>query len=484
MITRFSPKRVAFIQNITEQLLGYMHMASFLQQHNHECSVFVDNFEKNIFKKLKEYRPDILGFSCITGNLRWGLNLIREYKKYNSKCLTILGGPHPTYFPYVAKEEGVDAICIGESEQAILEICDKYDGDIESIYDLQNICTYRNGEFKENSLRQLIENLNSLPFPDRSLYDNYTYFNKLTTFPVMVSRGCPFDCTYCYNHSFKRIYSGRGMVMRFRSIENVLAELTLLLKKYKNLKYFVFQDSTFNANNKWLVDFLGEYKKNINIPFFCHIRVDITTEEQIDALAMANCRVVGFGIEGGSYRLRKEILKRNMTEDLIINIAKKIKERKIILCTANIFGLPTETLEESYNLIKINQIIRTDTIASTVFQPYPGTELGNFALKKGLVNETDFDGMHNYYHHSILNQDNIKLQERLQKMAFYFIKYPKFTLLWDFLLKKAPFQMLHFLFLVSLVINVKKNYGYSLGGILSYCKFNFNLFLINKRIAS
>ncbi|MEW5758328.1 MAG: radical SAM protein [Candidatus Omnitrophota bacterium] len=471
--------KVAFIQNLTEQLQGYMFLSSSLKTHGHVSEIFVDNFEKNIVDGLKRFSPDVLGFYCVTGNLNWGLSLMREYKKYNPRCLTLLGGPHPTFFPEVVFEQGIDAISMGESENAIVELCEKYNGTVESIYDLNNICILKNRVLHKNPLSPLIANLDSLPTPDRSIYDKYRYFTNLETMSVMASRGCPFNCNYCYSHKLKDMYKDLGKFVRFRSPLNIIAELKELIKRYRRLRYIIFADSTLNTNNQWLLDFLTVYKNNINLPFTCYLRVDITTSEQIDALADANCRTITFGIEAGSYRLRKEILKRDMKDEVIINIAKKIKERKIILATGNMFGLPTETLDETLGLIHLNQRIKADIVSSTIFTPYPGTELERIAKEKGLLGEIDYNNLQSYYHHSVLKQKDIRMQERIQKIAVYFVWYPKLSFFWKFLVIRSPFCILHLMFLLSLAATVKKAFGYSFLGVIRYGALNFNIFSKN-----
>ncbi len=473
-------KKVAFIQNITEQLFGYMHLSSFLKKEGHLCDVFVDNLESDLLARLKDFHPDILGFYCVTGNLDWGVKIFRQYKEINPKCLTIVGGPHPTYLPSCISTDGIDAASLGESENSMLDVCRKFDGSIESIANIDNLCTIKDGDLVRNPLRPLIPDLDSLPLPDRGMYYKYRFFQQQNSIPVMCSRGCPFSCTYCYSFMIKKMYQGLGKYLRFRSPENILSEIEDIRNRYKKIDFIHFDDSTLNADRKWLEDFLRAYRKNCNLPFFCQIRADLADEKQIDLLREAKCEVIAFGIEAGSYRLRKEILKRDMTDEQIIKIAMRIRKNGIKLCTGNIFGLPTETLDETYKLIELNQRIKPDRIASHIFQPYPGTELGKLAMEKGLIRDYDLANLNNYYYRSVLTQEHIGEQERLHKLLYYFAKFPRLTFVWKALIKKAPFSLLYFMFLVGLIVTYKANMGYLWGRMIRYGRLNFRVFSLIK----
>jgi anaerobic magnesium-protoporphyrin IX monomethyl ester cyclase len=478
-------KKIAFIQNISEQLFAYMHFSSYLKPHGFSCEVFLDNYEKDLIGALKKYNPDILGFQCLTGNLHFGQPILAEYKKYNPKCLTLVGGPHPTYIHSLVSEEGIDALCVGESEGALLDICNQYDGTLDSIRHIPNVCTFDGEKIINNPARNVVDDLDTIPEPDRDLYDKYPYFENLNTVAIFCSRGCPFECTYCYAEGLKQMYKGKGNYARFRGPECIINELKTIVSKYPNLTFLNFADSVINGNPKWLTRFLKAYRENFDLPFFCHIRPDTTSDKQIDELAAANCGHIAFGVEAGSYRLRKDVLKRNITDEQMISVAKRIKAHGIKLCTANILGLPTETLEESYMLVELNKKIQPDVLGISLWQPYPGTEATDFALDNKLMNPVNFDNIRNFYSYSVLvYQKDIKVQERLHKVFFWLVRYPKLTPLWNCLMKYAPYNALYILMLFGLTISYKQQVGYSVVGIVKLIAGNFNMFaktLFHKR---
>jgi anaerobic magnesium-protoporphyrin IX monomethyl ester cyclase len=478
-------KKVALIQNISEQLFAYMHFSSYLKPYGHSCEVFLENYENDMMTALKEYDPDIIGFQCLTGNLHFGEPILREYKKYNPNCLTVMGGAHPTYIPSVACKEGIDAAVTGEAEGAFLDICNQWDGKLDSIRKIENVCTYDGDKLIKNPERNVVNDLDTLPIPDRDLYDKYPYFKDLNTIAIFCSRGCPFECTYCYAEGLKQMYKGKGNYARFRSPKNVIEELNAIVKKYPKLTFINFADSVINGNPKWVTRFMKAYKENFDIPFFCHIRPDTTTEKQIKELAEANCRNITFGVEAGSYRLRRDVLKRNISDEQMISVAKTIREYGIKLCTGNILGLPTETLEESYMLVELSKKIKPDVMSTTIWQPYPGTEAMDYALERDLMDPVDFDNIRNWFSYSVLvRQKDIDKQERLHKVFYYMVKHPRLTPLWNWSMNNAPYKMLYILMLAGLTISYKQQAGYSMLGILKLIYGNFNMFaktLFHKR---
>jgi radical SAM superfamily enzyme YgiQ (UPF0313 family) len=477
-------KKVAFIQNITNQLFNVMALSAHLKQHGHACDVFVSNFEHNILKRLKDYDPDVLAYSCVTGNMDFGLDLFRRYKRHNQKVLTVMGGPHPTFEPQCVLEDGIDAIVIGEGEGAMLDLCERWDGCQASILDIENLAVACKGELKRNPLRPLIENLDALPYADRDIYDKYVYFRSLNNLSMIASRGCPFNCTYCYSHQLKMLYNRLGRFVRFRSPEHVIGEVRQLIAKYPHLDFIGFDDSTFNSQHAWLLDFLQKYKETCRVPFFCTMRADIANEEQVRMLAEAGCTAVFFAIEAGSYRLRKEILRRDMTDEQIITTAGWIRKYGMKLTVANLLGVPTETEEETWQLVELNMKIHPDRMGSQIFQPYPGTDLGKLSLQLGLIDSIDVNKLGHYYYKSVLNQPGIRLQERVHKLMYYFARWPRLAFLWKILIKYAPFDFLYLMFLVGLVDCFKHNSGFYWYRFIYYGIINvkaFSIFKIGQR---
>lgn len=414
--------KIAFVQNMFFEYLGVMYMSSMLKKEGHAVEIFIvsGNGDSEI-KKILLYSPDLIGFSCTTGIHKWALEYAEKIKKFcNAKI--IFGGPHPTYFPEIINQGPVDIICRGEGELAILELANKINIQ-ESLVNTLNCWFKIDGAVKKNDQRLLVEDLDTLPFPDRELYlKKYPVLNKSQKV-FLGGRGCPFNCTFCFNHSFKELYKGKGRIVRQRSVDSLLKEIKEVREKY-NIRTVYMQDDTFILNKEWAIEFAKKYKKEIGLPFICLIRADLADEEIIEQLSSAGCKTVFFGIETGSEERRNLLLGKKVTDKQIRFTAALLKKHKIKFRTYNILGLPGETIEDALKTIKLNADIRTNYPWCSIFYPYPGTELTRYAKENNF-----FEDSVDTAHHSFFKDSNIKLQHKreivnLQRLFFYGVKFP------------------------------------------------------------
>ena len=244
----------------------------------HECDVLINSLEKGVIKKLKKANPDVVAFSAITGGHKWCLETARKVKAA-IKCKTIFGGPHATHFPDIIKYPQVDYVCRGEGEYALLDLADrmKRNGRTDNI---MNIWCKKDGKIIKNSLRPLIPDLNELPFSDRGVYYKYGKIRLDPQKRFMTTRGCPYNCTFCFNHALMELYKDKGKYVRRRSVQNVIDEILQVKKKY-SIKTVYFEDDTFILDRKWINEFLEEYRKKVNTPFICLIRANLVDEELV-----------------------------------------------------------------------------------------------------------------------------------------------------------------------------------------------------------
>lgn len=140
-----------------------------------------------------------------------------------------------------------------------------------------------------NQVRYLIEDLNTLPFPDRSVY--YQRYDFLKNYPAkhfMSGRGCPFGCSFCFNHQLLKIYHNKGRYVRRKSPGYFISEIEEVKKRY-GFKVAIFDDDIFAVNAGWLNDFIPAFRKRVGVPFACCIRVDVISEEIIKLLKEGGC---------------------------------------------------------------------------------------------------------------------------------------------------------------------------------------------------
>lgn len=415
--------RILFIRTYDfYEPIGIMILSAILKKHGHYCELLDLKFEKNIIKSIKEIKPNIIAYSIFSNDWEKYVILNKKIKKDYS-CFSIFGGPHATFAPEIIEEEGIDAVCVGEGEYAILELANalKNNNDYSKI---KNLHIKINGEIFKNEVRELIHDLDSIPFPDRELINKYNHYRKRSRVRTIASRGCPYDCTYCFNHSYKKIYDGKGPFLRIRSPQNVIDELKLLKEQYKP-KNCEFHDDTFILNKMWTFEFLELYiKENINIPFEINARVNLITDELVKKLKEAGCYSIQFGIEAGNDIIRNKILKRNITKDQIINAAEIIRKYNIRINAFNLLGLPGETIENAMETINLNIKCKVSYALSTVWQPYPGPELTKYAIDNGYLNTNPDISSSFFYGNSYLKTPNAKKLARLQFLFSYTVKFP------------------------------------------------------------
>lgn len=416
--------KILFIQNIWTDLLGVMGISSFLKSNGHESKIIIEVDNKKIMDEIRCFSPQIVGFSCMTGMHAWALEAAKAIKENAKNVFVVFGGPHSTLYPKTIESPVIDGICLGEGEYPVCELANAIDNKT-SYTEIPNLWVKNNKAIFRNETRPLIGDLDKLPFPDRAHYKRYNYLRKNTMAFFMAGRGCPYDCAFCFNRSISKMQQGK--YIRHRSPRNLIGEIAEYRREYP-LKRIHFHDDTFILDKNWLFDFLSIYRDQVRIPFCCCIRADLVNEEIIRTLKDSYCDLVSFGIEHGNEAIRKNLLKKNVTNQQIINTAHLLKKYKIGFKTFNMIGLPTETLEDAYETVTLNQKIQPDYPWCSIFTPYPGTDLGNFAIKNNFVAQ-DFDVdkiPQSYLEKSLIIQGNISQLVNLQKFFYAAVKLPFF----------------------------------------------------------
>ena len=418
--------------------IGIMALSAFLKQNGHKCDFLDLALEKDYLNKIQKIRPDIIAYSITTGKHTFYQRINNELKKRLS-FFSIFGGPHATFFPEFVEQEGVDAICRGEGEYPLLELTEKLESGNEYLY-IQNLWVKHNGNIYRNEVRPLIKDLDSLPFPDRGLFDRYDRYKKLRRRMVLSGRGCPYSCSYCFNHSFNRLYEDKGKIIRKRSVDNVIKELMEVRKKYSPRR-FQFVDDTFILDQQWCLDFCKRYEEEVGVPFIAYTRVNLVTDEIIKNLKQAGCIVTLYAIESGNDYIRNKVLNRNISEKQIREAVHIYKKYKLRTFTQNMVAIPDETLEMAFETLNINIWCKPEYAGCSIFQPYPGTDLWNYCKNKGYLTDEELDK--SFYKKSILNIKNKREMENLHHLFPTIAAFP-FLFPLARLLIRLPFSQLYF----------------------------------------
>lgn len=369
--------------------LGIGVLASVLEKNKFDVKI-IDCVPENLsLEELKERidreKPDLIGITATILSYDAALETGKKLKNYK----IVIGGPHFTSVPEkVMQEECFDFGVIGEGEETILELCNalKYDKDFSKI----NGLVYReNGEIKINKRRELIKNLDELPFPALHLYPDlkkYTPmpggYKQLPFAHMITSRGCPYRCVYCDRSVF-------GNRFRSQSPERVIKEIEFLVEKY-GVKEIKFYDDTFTMDMERvskICDLIIE--KGIKITWSCSTRVDRVNKELLMKMKKAGCWQIDYGLESGDQRMLN-IMKKGITLEQSRNAAKWTKEAGIRLRAFIILGMPGETNESIRNTIDFVKELRVDVVAFYALMIYPGNELYDMVKKEGRLLHEDY----------------------------------------------------------------------------------------------
>jgi len=301
----------------------------------------------------------------------------KEFDKTAKQTLrvkSLIGGPGPTFDWDCLKGSTIDAFCAGEGEMALLDY-------IQSGFRAgKNIAPQ--GSAGPSEFHPFAE-LDQLPFPDRDIvYGVDPALRNMPSKQFLSGRGCPYDCTYCFNHRFREIFKTCGSVIRKKSVRYLIDEIRLVQKKYPLLTV-VFNDDTFILNKKWFLEFCERFPKEIGLPYTCNIRANLVDEEIAKALRDSGCIVVNWSIESGDEYMRNTVLKRQMSDAQIFETAAWLAKYKIRYRIGNIIGLPGESFDQMLKTLELNIKAKPSMGLANIFVPFPGLALTEYAIHHG-----------------------------------------------------------------------------------------------------
>jgi len=311
-------------------------------------------------------------------------------KSLNNNTPVVAGGPHPS----VKSEETlriayfVDFVVRGEGEISFLELVKAVEKK-GSYNDIKGLSFRTNGRIHHNPAVEFIRDLDRLPYPARDLLLNKDSYTSEDMGLVMSGRGCPFECTFC---SSAGVW---GRHTRFRSIENVIDEMQQVQSIYGTVQ-FSFKDDIFTINTKRVREFCRLLKdRKLNVKWDCNARVNLIDESMLAEIKSAGCNGIKIGIESGSDRILKNVMKKKITVAQIKHAAELIHKAGIHWTGYFMMGLPTETEQEMLQTLELMRLIKPDFASLSVYEPLPGTQLYHTGIASGQV--TDRRTLDDYY---------------------------------------------------------------------------------------
>lgn len=406
-----TPKEILFIYSIekspSEDVVGlsssgiqfgisYLSACLKASGHNTRLLVLVSSNEslshKIVEQYFQDYSPEIVAYSAVSTQYPFIEHIASIVRTKLPNSFQVIGGPYASLNPDRAINGQFDAVCIGEGEDALRELASIME-DKEKRKNIKNLWVKdSDGLIAKNETRAFIQDLDAIPFPDREMWKPWLYERAYNTQNILLGRGCPYGCTYCSNHALRRLASGK--YVRFRSPENIIREIEHVLLEYPDTPEIFFEVEAIALDKKWFLYFashLAEYNSaaKTNLKYSCNFRISkqAVTDEVFRALSDANIRCINIGLEAGSERVRREILKRDYTNDdfrLTVELARKYK---IDVNLFNMLGIPTETKAEHMETVELNRWANPRMSFTSIFYPYPGTDLYDYCRRIGLLNE-------------------------------------------------------------------------------------------------
>jgi radical SAM superfamily enzyme YgiQ (UPF0313 family) len=414
--------------------LSLCSLGAYLKKKGWRCDILDLDFHARISplleERLHQQRPKVLGISAYTTNISWASCLAERAKREDPSLVTVIGGFHASALPVRTLEEfpAFDLLVAGEGEITTDECLRRLDRG-QGWEGIQGL-GYREdgGEIVLGEPRALIEDLDSLPFADRSFLpvteyvpDPGNYF-RLPTTGILFSRGCPFRCTYCSKAVF-------GHRIRYRSEENFLAEVKDLIARY-GIRDYRLEDEGPTLNTQRMIALCEKILEGkLDITWNCFSRVDTVDEAALRIMRDAGCYHVTYGIESSLPETLARINKRIDLERAVETIRTTM--RLGIECKVNfILGFPWETLEQVRSVVRFAKALSPDLATFNLFKPLPGSVLYDELAGSDRLRHSSWE---DYFTTSgkLLFESPIpeaQLHRELKKAVFGFYLRPRFLL--------------------------------------------------------
>lgn len=444
--------RVMFIVNdlgINEPF-GPMILSAILKQRGHETTLGVIKKE-DVAGKIFSWKPDLLAYSMMSVDME-DMRKFNDALRKKIRIFTLLGGPHATLDRSCVNDPNIDAICVGEGDEAIVDVVNYLERGI-SLDGIPNIIVYGKSEL---NLRNFVEDFDSLPFMDRELVYSYPEMANFGIKGIWTSRGCAFPCPYCFNNRYNDLYKKKGKIVRRRSVDSVIRETKELVAKYR-VEFIRIQDDVFvHRADDWLKEFAERWSSEIGISFYCLLRSELITDEMAYYLKKAGCFSICMSIESADDNLRNIMLRRKLGTEKLENAFRILKKHKINVYANTMLALPFTSIEQDIASVDFAIKVQPDMPNFSIFMPYPGTDLGDYCKQVGIYNPEKDNinyGMRNMSPLSCFSEKEKEAQYNLCQLAIVAIKFPKLrSLIVNHLIYWKPnkiFFLIHYIFAVT-----------------------------------
>jgi anaerobic magnesium-protoporphyrin IX monomethyl ester cyclase len=425
---------ISFLENS----INIRVLSSYLKENGFDTTCFFcpDEFNETntsiLLQKIKDTGAKLIGMSLVTDDFSKSVYLTEKIKT-ELNLPVIWGGAHVNVEPAESLNYA-DVICTGEGEEALLSLVKSLQKDKQMNTSISNLGFKINDEIKINPIGNLEKDLNKYPIPDFDVNTQFVMHDKgfenlsdkhlKNEYSIITSRGCPYNCHYCYNSYRKKQYKGKGRYLRMRSIENVLLELKQAKSLFKGLKSINFWDDSFVARSlEEFEKFSVLYKKDINLPFFALIEPMVFKHDKIELLRAAGLISLQVGIQSGSDRVNRDVYNRKVKNERILKVAHEIDKLGIKVIYDVIFNNPYENIEDLQETIELFlKFPKNFNLQGYNLIFYPKTVITDMAIKDGYIltkdNSKDFSTIQDRTDSPIAMQGKSEVSSRFYKINY------------------------------------------------------------------
>jgi|TARA_Y100000031_G_C8252935_1_gene401355 radical SAM superfamily enzyme YgiQ (UPF0313 family) len=348
--------------------------------------------------KVEEFDPDIIALSVAEGTYSVGRVMIRALPDKYRKIPILWGGVFATFGAEVIFRDNVgNFVCRGEGEHSLVEFCHRVCKG-KSLYNIPGIWARKDGKIIRNSLDPVPVDLDTLPFPDYSLFEEQAFYRPMQgeirrVFPIETQRGCPFKCTFCNSPAKASLYKNESDLRFYRkkSIRAVRDEIEHIQKKY-GVDFIYMLTDTFLAMSDKEFDELVEMYSDFRIPFWMNTSPQTMTRYRAKGLEEMNLLRMNMGFQHGNTEFRKKILKRRSSEQSIVEGFESCVGSNFTVAADCMLGFPGEDRRLAFDTIelfrKLPKIV--EPTGGFIFAPFHGTELRQKAAEMGCYDKDLF----------------------------------------------------------------------------------------------
>lgn len=376
--------------------MGFSQIISLAEDHGYHATLLVlgSNSVKRhnmalLDSAMQAASPGLVCFTAVATQYPFVVSLAQHIKARYADTFLLIGGVHASLNPGAVIQDCFDGLCVGEGEFPTVELA----GQLESGTSPRGIANLwikkPDGSVEKNAPRPFMQDLDSLPLVNRKIWQPWIR-EPTGMHTVLLGRGCPYSCTYCCNHALRKLSVGK--YVRMRSPANILAEIERVHRDYPATREVYLEVESIALDREWLKELsrkMSAFNSSNGHPFRFGTNYRVSKQscngEVFDLLREAGVGFINVGLESGCEHIRRDVLKRDYTNEQFLEARSLARERGIAVNTFNLLGIPGETLSDHMETVRVNRECQPEGLHTSIFFPYPGTELHERCRKEGLL---------------------------------------------------------------------------------------------------